>query len=550
MTLFVGLGSFAQKDDLNINWGELYKTRPTQSMGEIFGYDETGYYTYQSSPMLFTSDPFVEKYDGNFNKTASNMWTAKKSADKVTRKRTIEAFLMVGDKLVAISSMFDRKAVQRKLYWETLDKTTMIPNDDAQLFAAMDMESKSIFRRADVKWTNSTNQGMYAFYSEIPRKFRGNEQMYVVKVVDKDLNEQWQHTIRLPYSSALFNIKETLVDEKGNFYILGFNRFSPGRPWGSFQLITVMPDGNVTNNELNLPSGRYMTSLHMEEANNGDVICMGFYSDKINGTTRDFFGNYSSTSMYQNKGVFRGKLRDGQIVEMKNYDFPHNYVVQNFDKNSRRREALRKAFGAGSGEAQSFKIRDLLFDTDGSSYMTAEQYVHREVTTTDAYGNRKTTHYYYYNDIMVVKYDKDGNVLWMKKQPKGQMTTNDNGYYSSYTARLKDGNVYILYNDNIKNYEGKKKDVMTYGSGFKRKVGAAKLSIEIKTNPMLEALRKDMCVSVLKFDKDGNMSKEMMFTAKENGAILVPKVTNDDLDKWIIYSKRDRKERIGEVQIK
>ena len=203
----MSIGVFAQKDDINIDWGELYKTRPNQSMGEMFAYDESGYYTYQSSPNIFSSDPFVEKYDNNFNKVASALWTAKKSSDKTIRRRNIEAFLKVDDKVVAISSYFDRKNVQRKLYWETLNSKTMATNDDAKPFATYKMEAKSIFNRASVRWTKSQKQTKYAFYSEIPRKrMLSGEQMYVVKVVDNDLNELWQHTIRLPYSSSLFSI--------------------------------------------------------------------------------------------------------------------------------------------------------------------------------------------------------------------------------------------------------------------------------------------------------------------------------------------------------
>lgn len=541
--------SLAQSPDLDIKWGELYKTRPNQTLTEVFGYDETGYYTYQASPNIMSTDPFVEKYDNNFTKTGSALWTAKKSPNKDHKGRIIEGFVMIDGKVVAISSKFWRKEVQRRMYFETLDNQSMQTKNDTREFAAYDMDAKMGGKHVPVQMIKSQDESKMAFFTEIPRKIFGidKSQMFAVNVVNADLSNVWQHTLNLPYNQALFSIKEMVVTNGGDFYLLGFERFAIGRPWGKFRIIHISASGDVQDYPMSLPTSRYITSTHIEESKaGGSLLVFGMYSDKITGYTPSAFGS-STARMYDVKGVFKAEFKNGGIDQYDKHDFSNNYIVSANTRQERQRTALKFLFGT-SGETTSYQINKIMYDESNNMYMFAEQYLKLKKESNNLVGPSTTNYYYYYQDVMVIKFDPSGNMVWTKTLEKGQQSMDDGGYYSSFTARVKDGEVYVMYNDNIKNYEGKRKDVMTYGSGVTRK-SPGSVGIE-EPNPMLSTSRGNIVVSLWKIDKDGNTSKTKMFEAKENGAILVPKISNDRLDKWIIYSKRNRNERLGEVVFK
>lgn len=67
-------------------------------------------------------------------------------------------------------------------------------------------------------------------------------------------------------------------------------------------------------------------------------------------------------------------------------------------------------------------------------------------------GQSTNTYYYYYNDIIVYKIDKNGEFKWFKKIPKHQVSTNDGGPFSSFESIINDGQIHFIFNDNVRNY--------------------------------------------------------------------------------------------------
>lgn len=48
------------------------------------------------------------------------------------------------------------------------------------------------------------------------------------------------------------------------------------------------------------------------------------------------------------------------------------------------------------------------------------------------------TYVYYYNSLLVANVNPDLSIEWLKVIPKKQISTNDYGYYSSYTSMVKE----------------------------------------------------------------------------------------------------------------
>jgi len=74
-------------------------------------------------------------------------------------------------------------------------------------------------------------------------------------------------------------------------------------------------------------------------------------------------------------------------------------------------------------------------------------------TSTDANGGTRTTtvYYYYYNDIIVININPGGETEWTKKIAKRQPSSNDGGFFSSYSLSIVKDKMYFVFNDSPKN---------------------------------------------------------------------------------------------------
>lgn len=110
-------------------------------------------------------------------------------------------------------------------------------------------------------------------------------------------------------------------------------------------------------------------------------------------------------------------------------------------------------------ELEDYRIKDLEIMDDGSFYLLGEQYYKYVERVYDPNSNiTTTTDYFNYNSIIASYFDNKGNHLWTKCIPKYQSTTNDFGYFSSFTSMNTGKNVYLFFNDSEKNNERKEGD--------------------------------------------------------------------------------------------
>ncbi len=157
------------------------------------------------------------------------------------------------------------------------------------------------------------------------------------------------------------------------------------------------------------------------------------------------------------------------------------------------------------------------------------------VSTTDGLENIRTTTHYYYNDIIVISIDPEGQIEWTEKIAKRQHTVNDFGYYSSYALAIDDDKMNFIFNDNIKNLVS---SAMTKG----------------KLKGLVYNFSKSFKWSVtvlVQLDSDGRQVKEALFNTKEAKFLIRPKVakqiSNNEL---VIYGQKKKAERFGKITFK
>jgi hypothetical protein len=137
--------------------------------------------------------------------------------------------------------------------------------------------------------------------------------------------------------------------------------------------------------------------------------------------------------------------------------------------------------------------------------------------------------------MIVYKLKADGSLDWVKRIPKTQQSLNDGGYYLSVSHAVTNKKVYLMYNDNKRNYL----DDGTYENReFPRPANFMKVWNTI---------------GLAEIDLNtGELSRRMLMGRAELTTSFVPKMSRYDIanQEMIVYGKRGNRHRFGRVSFK
>jgi hypothetical protein len=103
-------------------------------------------------------------------------------------------------------------------------------------------------------------------------------------------------------------------------------------------------------------------------------------------------------------------------------------------------------------QIEDLDIQDILTDNEGNILLIGEQNFITESTTQDIYsGQIIRTYRYHKNAIAVIKLTPTGQISYVNKIPKNQLSLNINTPHFSFIAQNFENRLNIIYNDNIKN---------------------------------------------------------------------------------------------------
>ncbi len=184
-----------------------------------------------------------------------------------------------------------------------------------------------------------------------------------------------------------------------------------------------------------------------------------------------------------------------------------------------------------------YRMRDFFTLSDGSIVGSMEQYYVYQRTTYDNRSSFTTTmNYYYYDDIIAFRISTDGQLIWQKRIPKSQVSTNDYGEFSSYASFQSDSSLNFIFNDHQRNYD--------------------ELGVFNRTEDNYYSFnlsKKNNAVALVKIDlKTGEMTREEMESRKELNAIVIPKQFRVDAanKEILMYSISSSFEKFGILSYK
>lgn len=429
---FIGPTSFGQQNN-NVLWGPNFKLSSKMSLGEILGHDSQQFYLlkyYGSSDNLEVQ---LESY-------SIDSLTLKKSHPldiyyKKGEEFNIEVTWKVGDIIWIFTTHLKKKDNLIECYSQQFDLAGRRKGEKL-LVREIDIVNKRDLGNFDFVLGVDSSVAMMV-YSPPVDKYDYEEINYHMIGIDQTLI--WEENLELSHPSDYFEIIKHVVHDSSHVYVLGVaytNRVNASnksnvKNTGKYALYSYNRNERLFNEASLSLNGRFITSATMVNDTSGNLYLIGLFS---------------KTRSFSVSGAFylKSDLATGELIEK---------GFSNFDQDLLRQFISDKKI-RNNKELDSFDIKDLFLDSLGRVILLAEQYFVNSTTYTDPRtGHITYTYYYHYHDILLVKFDKSGRIIWGKRIPKEQKTLDKTGYFESYAAIAKGNRLAIAFNDNPKNIE-------------------------------------------------------------------------------------------------
>lgn len=408
---------------------------------------------------------------------------------------------MIDGKLTLFTYRHDKKDRSGMLYQQTVNTTTMMPNSDAKLvieaeegkvasgmfagYAGRGQRSNALRSGFDITYSRDTSKILV--YKQLPFDKEGPAKV-MLAVYDKSMKQIWKKDFALPYNDNLFSILDYSIDNSGKVYALGklYNDKMKESRGGdvNYQLKLVAFDNNSLKPKdmnISLSDDKFIRDAMLFIDKKGTLIVTGLYTKaRYRGVAGSFYITADGGSMSVKTTSFK--------------DLPVTVLTQNMSDRKASKVEDRIAEGKDV-ELASYDFDKVIFDDNGEVTLFGEQYYVTTHTVTSG-NTTRTVYTYHYNDILVVRVAADGTISWSKLVPKRQLTSGSTMLFSYY-ATVRNGNVYVIYNDNFKNM-----DVVEEGR-FKAFGGGEGATVMVT------------------FDNKGNSSKQLLVDGKADVETMI-----------------------------
>ena len=507
---------FAQRKRAKIRWSERFKINNLGTPHQLLIADDEALYAPRSPRGLFSSNQrfAIDKYDKQrlrLKRQETFNLRYEKSASEY------DFVLPFGERLWLFLSNNDRSAKTNRLLAQEISLDRLEEIGEPRLVATADAK---LLREGEFDYQISPDSTHLLIYNTQPIKRREAE-TFDLRIFNRDMTLQWERSVTLPYTRDLFDVKNLQVDDQGNAYVLGVvfsERFRLRRNRQAtyrYVVLAYRPGGEAAEYTVDL-ADVFINGMALRVNDRGELICNGLYSNRNTGLAK---GAFYARIDPESKAIVAQNLKefDIDVITQRMGGLAKNIAERREEKGNKRR----------APELASYAIRDIILRSDGGSVMLAEQFFVTQSTTTTN-GVTNTTYTYHYNDILVTNIRPDGEIEWTVRVPKGQRTTDDGGYASSFVHAVSQGKIHLLFNDHPKNYK----------------------RAERRVRPRVFAGRKKTAFTLASIDTRGDVTYRSIGEGKKAKAILLPRRSQQVGKHEIgVIGKWRRKFRIGVVEL-
>ena len=433
VSIFVEGISQNKPDDVYILAGPEIKTKKKEFIDKIIGKDENGTYVMAKYKSLIT----LFYYDNELNMSRKNSF----KLEFENHDLSYRGIKQMGDDFFLFTTYRDKKLKITYLYSQKLNRKTLAFSKPKELAKS----SYGGYRKRQspsYSFVVSADSNYLMFITDLPSNKDESDRFGLI-VYDENMREIWsKKSVEVEETEYNFYRYDAQIGNDGKVYLLAkiydkSRKYKRGEIDYTFEMLVYEEETDEPERFDVSIEGKFMSDVTFERTDNGDIQVVGFFSDKAG----------------VQSGVFN-LLIDGESYTSSNQEtteFPTDFIVQHSSekekKKARRKEAKGKKIAF-----YSYDIDELVENPDGTITMIGEQYRYYQTCHTDANGNQSCTNHYIYGNIIIVKFDENGETEWMELIPKFQHTTNDGGYYSGYAlAQLPNGDLKLIFNDEPRN---------------------------------------------------------------------------------------------------
>ncbi|MFN3917923.1 MAG: hypothetical protein ACK4K0_09275 [Flavobacteriales bacterium] len=270
----------------------------------------------------------------------------------------------------------------------------------------------------------------------------------------------WENTVEIPFDDDLFSINKSIVDDEGSVHILGKlykakrkDRVK-GEPNYTYHVVSILNRGKeIKDYEIEL-EGFFLKDATIGINQKNNLVASGFYTRENRNTVKGAF--YISIDIKAKK-VIKSSAKDFDFEVFSVANEEEGEDEEKEKKSTKNNKAEKKA-NKKSNELYAYRLDDIIWREDGGAILIAEQYyiVERTCTTTDSQGRMttRTVYYYNYHNILLINISPEGDIDWLKRIDKRQVTSGNIAFLSYVFTACKD-KMYFIFNDNIKNHDKK-----------------------------------------------------------------------------------------------
>jgi hypothetical protein len=168
------------------------------------------------------------------------------------------------------------------------------------------------------------------------------------------------------------------------------------------------------------------------------------------------------------------------------------------------------------------------FTEDGSLLFNAEEFFMTESMQPNASGGRVRVQRFHHNDIVSVKLDSEGELLWARNINKTEVTQGD-GAYTSYSSYTKDGQTYFF---------------VCLASEEPQLIGNERLIFK-------QGFSRNRNVFVIRLDTEGALSYEKIIDSDEARLPLMVSMPHVNLEtnQLLFYAKQGSRKQLVSVAV-
>lgn len=431
---FSTFGQATNTENAEIAFGPMFTVDQRSVPTKFVGSDESGFYVVYSDGKHGTGEESLYKFGYDLKPIRNSKLTMNIGGQMVDP----QSVFMLNNKLYQIIRT-DYSNIMNVSMYEIDNETLEIGK--GLILAQMTSDSKRASRAAlSVQFSDDLSK-MVVIYT-IPNKRKEFESIRA-HVYDSDFKEIWSQTYELPYENRLLDIQDYTLHNDGKLFITARRFYGKrrakvdGEVNYDYLLLSLEDNGKIDSLQIQ-SQDKYLRSMRVDVAENGDVVSAGFYSQRnSNGLGGAFYLRIDS--------------KTGAQISSSYKEFDIDFQTDNMTEAKAARTKKRAAEGKNVEQANYF-IDRFITKPDGGVQMIGEK---RLIITTYIQAGLVVvpTTTYYFDDILVVDIDAEGQIKWASQIAKKQTTTDDAAAYSSYANLSQGSNLFFVFNDNAENLD-------------------------------------------------------------------------------------------------